>query len=233
MKKIVIVLTGLLVACVINAQTLDEIVKKYSSAMKTDKLVSISSIKVSGKVSAMGMELPLVMTMKNPNKIRVTYSLNGQDMVTAFDGEKGYAINPMTGSTEPVEITGEQLKQVQNQNAFRNELLDYFKEGKLTLEGEENINGNAAHKLKAESENGPVMMFIDKASYRLVKTSAKVDRMGTMMDVDSYMTDYVDIEGVVMPKKITQMANGEEAAVITFENIEVNIPIDDSVFKLK
>lgn len=57
--------------------------------------------------------------------------------------------------------------------------------------------------------------------------------MGTVVSVDSYMTDYVDIEGVVMPKKTTAMANGMEAAVISFDKIEVNLPIDDSVFKIK
>jgi len=36
-----------------------------------------------------------------------------------------------------------------------------------------------------------------------------------------------------MPKKTTAMANGMEAAVIYFEKIEVNIPMDDSIFKLK
>ena len=39
------------------------------------------------------------MMMKNPNKIKVAYSFNGQEMVSVFDGEKGYMINPMTGSS--------------------------------------------------------------------------------------------------------------------------------------
>jgi hypothetical protein len=57
--------------------------------------------------------------------------------------------------------------------------------------------------------------------------------MGTSMNVDTYMTDYVDNSGVILPKKTTAMTNGMEAAVITFDKIEVNIPMDDSVFKIK
>lgn len=116
MKKLVFVLTGLIAFAVINAQSLDEIVKNYSAAMKSDKLVSVTSLKITGKMSAMGMEMPMVMFMKNPNKIKVIYSFNGQDMVSVFDGEKGYMINPMTGSSDPVELTGDQLKQVLNNN---------------------------------------------------------------------------------------------------------------------
>jgi outer membrane lipoprotein-sorting protein len=233
MKKFAIVIIGLLAVFIVKAQSLDEVVKNYTAAMKTDKLASVKSIKITGKMSAMGMEMPMVMIMKNPNKIKITYSFNGQDMMSVFDGEKGYSINPMTGSSSPVELSGDQLKQIQNNNAFKNELLTYFKSGQLTLEGLENINEKPAFKLKATAGTSPIYMFIDKASYMLVKTSATVTQMGTSMNVDSYMTDYVDINGVVMPKKTTAMANGMEAAVITFDKIEVNIPVEDSVFKVK
>jgi len=233
MKKTVFLLTGLIAVAVINAQSLDEIVKNYSVAMKSDKLAGVTSIKISGKMSAMGMEMPMVMFMKNPNKIKVTYSFNGQDMVSVFDGEKGYMINPMMGSSDPVELTGDQLIQVQKNNTFRNELLNYFKNGQLTLEGQENVNDKPAFKLKVNVGSSPIYMFLDKGSYMLVKTNTTVDQMGTSMNVDSYMTDYVDIDGVVLPKKTTAMANGMEAAVITFDKIEVNIPMEDSVFKVK
>jgi outer membrane lipoprotein-sorting protein len=233
MKKLVFLLTGLIAVAVINAQSLEEIVKNYSVAMKSDKLAGVTTIKISGKMSAMGMEMPMVMFMKNPNKIKVIYSFNGQDMVSVFDGEKGYMINPMMGSSDPVELTGDQLTQVQKSNAFRNELLNYFKNGQLTLEGQENVNDKPAFKLKVNVGSSPIYMFLDKGSYMLVKTSTTVDQMGTSMNVDSYMTDYVDINGVVMPKKTTAMANGMEAAVITFDKIEVNIPMEDSIFKVK
>ena len=94
--------------------------------MKSDKLASVTTIKITGKMSAMGMEMPMIMFMKNPNKIKVVYSFNGQEMVSVFDGEKGYMINPMTGSSDPVELTGDQLEQVQKNSAFKNELLKLF-----------------------------------------------------------------------------------------------------------
>jgi hypothetical protein len=233
MKKTVFVLAGLIFVVGINAQSLDEIVKNYATAMKYDKLTSVTTIKITGKMSAMGMEMPMVMYMKNPDKIKVNYSFNGQDMVSVFDGEKGYTINPMTGSSNPVELTGDQLKQVKDNNLFKNQLSDYFKNGKLTLEGEESVNGKPAFKLKANEGSTPVYLFLDKGSYMLVKTTATVNQMGASMNVDTFMTDYVDIKGVMLPKMTTAMANGMAAGVITFDNIEVNIPMDDSIFKVK
>lgn len=233
MKKLVFVLTGLILVAALNAQSLDEIVKNFSAAMKYDKLAGITSIKITGKMSAMGMDMPMVMYMKNPNKIKVTYSFSGQEMVSVFDGVKGYMINPMMGSSEPVELTGDQLESVKKNSAFKNEVLGYFTDGKLTLEGKENVNDKPAFKLKATAGTSPVYMFIDASSFLLIKTSTTADQMGTSMNIDSYMTDYVDIEGVIMPKKTTAFANGMEAGVITFDLIEVNIPMDDALFKIK
>lgn len=233
MKKSFFLLAGLILIGTINAQSLNEIVKNYSAAIKSAQLANVKTIKITGKMSAMGMEMPMEMYMKNPNKIKVVYIFNGQQMVSVFDGEKGYMMNPMMGSGNPVELTGAQLKQVQNNNVFRNEVMNYFNKKQLTLEGEENVNGKAAYKLKVNVEGGsPIYMFIDKTSSLLVKTSTTVDQMGTSMNIDSYMTDYSDTNGVIMPKKTTAMANGMEAAVITFDKVEVNIPMDDSLFKI-
>jgi hypothetical protein len=184
-------------------------------------------------MTAMGMELPMVLYMKNPNKIKVTYSISGQDMVSTFDGEKGYTMNPMTGSTTPVELSGEQLKQVQDNNIFSNQLLSYSKNGQLTLEGTENVNNKPAFKLKANAGATPVYLYIDKSSYMIVKTSGTTNQMGVDMNVDTYMTDYFETNGVVMPKKMSTMSNGTEAAVISFDKIEVNVPMEDSFFKMK
>jgi|WetSurMetagenome_2_1015567.scaffolds.fasta_scaffold127756_2 hypothetical protein len=234
MKKVILLFTALLAVSVTNAQSLDEIVKKYSTAINSEKLANIKTIKITGKMSAMGMEMPMVMYMKNPNKIKVTYSFNGQDMISVFDGEKGYAMNPMMGSAEPIELKGDQLKQVQNNNAFRNELLNYYKNKQVTLEGAEDVNGSPANKLKITQESGnPIYMYLDQKTGLLVKISTTVDQMGTTMNVDSYMTDYTDTKGVMMPKKTTAMANGMEAATISFDLIEVDVPMDDSIFKIK
>lgn len=233
MRKLLLVLTGLILTVTLNSQSLDEIIKKYSAAMKSDKLASVTTIKITGKMSAMGMSMPMVMYMKNPNKIKVSYTFSGQEMVSVFDGEKGYTMNPMTGGSAPVELTGEQLEQVKKSSAFKNELLTYYKEGKVTLEGEETVNNKPAFKLKANVGTTPAYMFIDKGTYMIVKTSTTMQQMGQTMAVDSYMTDYFETEGVIMPRKTTAMASGIDAGSITIEKVEVNLPMEDSVFKLK
>lgn len=233
MKKLIFVLTGLIIATVINAQSLEEIVKKYSDANKQDKVSSLKTIKITGKMSMMGMDLPLEMWMKNPNKIKTVTNFNGQEMISVFDGVKGYSVNPMTGSAEPVEMTADQVKQTQNSNYFINSMATYLKEGKLTLVGEEKVNDKAAFKIKANLDGGNTTdMYIDKVSYLLVKTSTNVNSGGMSVTVDAFPTDYKETNGLILPMKTTSSAQGMEFSII-FDKVEVDIPIEDSVFKIK
>jgi outer membrane lipoprotein-sorting protein len=229
MKKLIFIMAGLIMMSVISAQSLDEIVKKYTEANKLDQVANLKTIKITANLSAMGMEMPMTMWMKNPNKIKTLTSFNGQDMVQAFDGEKGYAINPMTGSTDPVEMTPEQVNSILRSSIFQNYMANYLKDGKLTLAGEENVNDKPAYKLQATVEGGTVIdMFIDKSSFLLVKTSAQTPQ-GQM---DAFLTEYTETNGLLIPMKTTSSAMGMDF-IINFTKVEVDVAMEDSIFKIK
>jgi hypothetical protein len=222
-------MAGLIMMSVISAQSLDEIVKKYTAANKLDNVANLKTIKITANMSLMGMEMPMVMWMKNPNKIKSVTTFNGQDMIQVFDGEKGYVVSPMTGSTEPVEMTPEQVKQTLRSSMFQNYMATYLKNGQLTLNGEENVNDKPAYKLQATIEGGTVIdMFIDKASYFLVKTATTAS--GVTME--SFPTDYTETNGFMIPMKTSTSAQGMDI-LINFTKVEVDIPMEDDIFKIK
>lgn len=233
MKKLFLLTTCLLAAAVINAQTLEEIVKKYSVANKLDQITNFKTIKITGKMSMMGMELPMEMWMKNPDKIKSVTSFNGQEIVQVFDGQKGYMLNPMTGSSTPTDMDPETAASLKRSNLFQNYLVNYLKEGKLALEADEAVNGTPCFKIKVSADGGStIYMFVDKSTYRLVKNSATVNSQGMDMTVESFPSDYKDFNGILLPTKTTTSASGMEF-VLEFTNVEVNIPIEDSVFTIK
>ena len=233
MKKVFLFLAGIICVAVLNAQSVDEIVKKFAAANKYEKAATLKTIRISAKMSMMGMDIPIEMWMKNPNKIKVVQNLMGQEIIQVFDGTNGYLVNPASGGTTPVPLTKEQIVEVQRNNLFTNPLDAYLKEGKLTLEGEESVKGKPAYKLKVTIDPAnPMTVFIDKASYLLVKSAMTVNQGGASMAVESYPSDYQEIGGILVPMKTTLSATGIEM-VTTFTKVEVDTPIDDSVFKLK
>jgi hypothetical protein len=229
MKKLIIIMAGLFIMTAISAQSLDEIVKKYTAANKLDNVANLKTIKITANMSLMGMEMPMVMWMKNPNKIKSVTTFNGQDMIQVFDGEKGYVVSPMTGSTEPVEMTPDQVKQTLRSSMFQNYMATYLKNGQLTLNGEENVNDKPAYKLQATIEGGTVIdIYIDKTSYFLVKTATTAS--GVTME--SYPTDYTETSGFMIPMKTSTSAQGMDI-LINFTKVEVDVPMEDDIFKIK
>jgi len=229
MKKLIFVIAGLIIMSVISAQSLDEIVKKYTEANKLDKVANLKTIKITANMSMMGMEMPMVMWMKNPNKFKSVTTFNGQDMVQVFDGEKGFVVSPMTGSTEPVEMTPDQVKQTLRSSMFQNYMATYLKNGQLKLAGEENVKDKPAYKIEATVEGGTIIdMFIDKSSYFMVKTATTVS--GVTME--SYPTDYTETNGIMIPMKTSISAQGMDI-LTNFTKVEVDVPMEDSIFKIK
>ncbi len=212
----------------INAQSLEEIVKKYTEASKLDNVANVKTIKITANMSVMGMDLPMTLWMKNPNKLKSVTSINGQDMIQVFDGTKGYSVNPMTGSTDPVEMTPDQVKQTLRTNMFQNYLAEALKKGQLALEGEENVNDKPAFKLKFDADGIVSYLDIDKSSYYLVKTSTT----NNGVVVDSYPTDYTETNGVVIPMKTSTSAQGMDM-VMTFTKVEIDTPMEDEIFTIK
>ena len=229
MKKLIFIMAGLIVMSVVSAQSLEEIVKKYTAANKLDQVANLKTIKITANMSVMGMEMPMELWMKNPNKVKSVTTFNGQEMIQVFDGEKGYVVNPMTGSMDPVAMTPDQVKQTLRSSMFQNYMATYLKNGQLALNGEENVNDKPAYKLKATIDGGTVIdLYIDKSSYFLVKTSTEAQGMA----MDSYPSEYTETNGVMVPMKTTTSAQGMDI-LITFSKVEVDVPMEDSIFVLK
>lgn len=233
MKKLIITTTLLLGFTLLHAQTLNEIVRNFTVANKLDKITGLKTIKLTGKMSMMGMEMPMTIYMKNPNKIKSVTNINGQEMIQVYDGVKGYMVNPMTGSSAPVEMSAEEAKQLLRSNMFQNYLDEYLKNNQLSLEGTEAVNGKPANKIKASlGDSNVIWIYIDKATSLIVKTLAEVNQGGMAMTLESIPSDYKETDGVLLPMTTTTSAAGMEF-VYKYTDVVVNEPMDDSIFAIK
>ena len=233
MKKSMTLLAAFLVASVCSAQSLDEISNKNYAANGIEILEKSQTIMMKGIVSQMGMELPITIMVKQPNKVKVIQEFNGMEIITLFDGEKGYMVNPLTGATEPIELPAEQLGSVQEYNVFKDSFMEAYKAGKMELEGEEEVEGKPAYKIAITNESGNTSItYLDKESFLPVKTEQTVSQMGMEMLVEAYVKERKEINGVKFGTRIAQFINGSEMGDITFETIEFDTPIEDSVFQL-
>ena len=233
MKKSILTSFILLVAAVftlVNAQTLDEVLAKHFKAVGQEKLSDVKTFQVKAKISQMGMELPMTMILKQPGKFRLEMDMQGQTMVQAFDGDKGWMIAPWL-SPDPQDLAGDQLKQAASQADMEGELYNYEKKGHtLDFIGKVKDGDKDEFRLKLTTEEGDVRnYFIDAETYLVAKVKAKVEAMGQTVDVEQRMSDYKTINGITMAMKI-ESDSPMGTAVITMESVEFNVDIDDAVF---
>src|SRR5687767_8552605 len=89
-------LAAIFLSSVADAQTVDEIVARNLQAKGgAEKWKSITAVKMTGKVSLQGMELPLIVYAKRPNMSRQEITIQDKKIVQAFDGTTPWMINPM------------------------------------------------------------------------------------------------------------------------------------------
>ena len=234
MKKSFVTVLAIALFAFVNlaqAQTVDDVLKKHFKAVGQEKIVAIKTYEVKAKLSQMGQEMPMDMIIKKPHKFIVKMNMQGQEMIQAYDGEKGWMIAPWI-SAEPQELSGDQLKQAMEQTNLEGELYNYKEKGSTAeLVGKVNLDGKEAYKIKlVTSDDNEKEYFIDGKSYFVSKMKAKVSAQGQSIEVEQVMSEYKDYGGMFFATKIeTKSPMG--SAFILMDEINLNKEFDDSIFK--
>jgi len=220
---------------VLMAQTVDEIVAKHVAAIGgADKIKAVKSIKMTGKAEVQSMEAPFVMVMKQPGMLRNEITIQGMVLVQAWDGKSGWAIVPFTGKKDPEPVTADEAKELQDQSDLW-PLLDYQSKGnKVELLGKDKIEGTDAYKLKLTRANGNVdTIFLDADSYLEIKEEGTTVIRGSEQQTETSLADYRETGGLMFPYAIESGVKGSpEKQKITLEKVELNVPVEDSYFKM-
>jgi len=227
MKRTLLLTALMLIAFVgLQAQSLEKVLNKHYATSGVEKMADIKTFNIKAKMSMMGMEMPMEIRIKRPNKFKVEMEMMGQKTISAFDGEKGWIINPMLGSGVK-DLEGAELKQTMTQTNMEGELYNYKKKG---FTGELLGKEDNAFKIKMTSADGTVKTyFIDDNSYLVSKVTAKVEAMGQSMNVETKMVEYQKINGIQMAKRIeVEMPMGTQT--ILMEEIKIDKKLDDSIF---
>ncbi|HWO00642.1 MAG TPA: hypothetical protein VNS63_15395 [Blastocatellia bacterium] len=224
-----------LLAVQVSAQTVDELIKKNLDAHGgVQKLKAVKSIKTSGKINPQGLEIPITLQQKRPAMVRMDFVFQGKALVQAYDGETGWKIDPFQGSSEPEKVAGDDLKDLQEQSDLDGPLVDYKEKGHtIELIGKEDMEGTPVYKLKVTLKNGDVRnVYLDAENYLELKVTSKRKTPGGEVDVEQYLGNYKPVNGILFPFSIDTKVKGQTQNQITIEKMELDVQIDDSLFKM-
>lgn len=221
-----------------SAQTLDDIVAlNLKSKGGLEKIRATQTVRMTGSVAArdpMGEELRATMTIlaKRPNLMRRDTTVNGEQMVTAFDGKTFWMAR---GTMPPQELAGPQAAYAMQDAEFDSVFVDYKQKGsKINLVGKETLAGTPVYHLKVTKKSGPAQDFFLDAETGLEKRiSVRVEPPnGEAITLVTDMSDYRDVDGRQIPFKTQQRQNNVVTSTVTIDKVEFNVPADDSLFRM-
>jgi hypothetical protein len=223
-----------------SAQTADEIIEKYLTAMggraAIEKLTSRSTIGTMTLSTPAGdVSGPIETVNQRPNKTRTLINLDLSSLGAGpmvldqrFDGTSGYALDSLRGNRD---ITGGQLENMKN-SVFPNPFLNYRERGvTVELSGKEKVGEREAYVLILKPKSGPVSrQFVDTESYLPIKLVVKVDLpdVGEVEQTTEF-SDYRDVDGVKVAFKV-KGTSAVQSFTVTLTKVEHNKKIDDALF---
>ena len=221
----------------LSAQSVDEIIAKNVQARGgAEKLKSVQSIKSTATMSmGPGIEAPGVLIQKRPALARLEFTVQGLTAVQAFDGKNAWQVMPFMGKKDPELMSADEAKEIEETADVDGPLVDYKSKGhQVELQGKEKVEGTDAYKLKVTLKNGDVQtIYIDSDSFLEIKEVTKRTIRGTDQEIESALGDYKAVNGIMFPFAVESSVKGtDQKEKLTITNVELNVPADDSLFKM-
>ena len=211
--------------------TVDELVAKNLRAKGgIEKIKSVQTIRQSGRMTMQGMAASITITAKRPNLLRQEIVVAGKTIVNGFDGTTPWLVNPLTGSNDPIIVSGPEADAILEQADLDGPLVDSKAKGyAIEYVGLETVNGRSAQHLKLTGPTRRIQhCYLDATTgleFRIVSE-------GPAGSLEQELTDFRDVEGVKVPFGARTLASGVLLADLTFDKVELNVPVDTSMFKV-
>jgi hypothetical protein len=207
---------------------LDKIIEKTIETMGgKEKLMTVKTIKKMGFGESQGVKYPINFYAVHNISERTDFSFNGLTGYQIVTKDSGFNFSPFGGMVAPERMTDEDVKLASDEYDLESPLLNYQAKGhSVELMENEDIDGVDAIQLRVNLKNGKtIFYFIDPDTYYIIRTIAKgVSNGQEFSNTSNYYNFKKTKEGILYPFTIDNLS---------FEIIELNIPLDDKLFSTK
>ena len=212
------------------AQTADEIVDKHIAALGgADKVAAVKTMDMEQAISVMGQELTSKTVFVVGKSMRNDVSVMGQQITNVFDGDQGWMINPMAGSSGVQDYPAEALKGAKSAEEPPMFQLAYAKANKMPYElvGKETYKGKDVYNLKMTRPEGVYNYYVDVTNYQLLGYK------GTSPQGEASVSysDYKTVDGLSIPYASEGTVPNVPAPITTkTTKVTINNPVDPAIF---
>jgi outer membrane lipoprotein-sorting protein len=237
MKRFVVPVLALLIAVTSSAAelTLDEILAKHAAARGgLDRLHAVQSVRLTGTMSMHGADMPLTITKKRPEKMRLDFIAQGMTATHGYDGANGWQVMPFMGKKDAEPLAGEMLAQIREEADFDGALIDSAKKGyKIELLGKSDIEGTPAYKLHVTKDAMDRTVYLDADSFLEIRADGKRTMQGQETETETTIGNYQDVDGVLFAYSLEIKRKGQAGGQrINITKVELNPAVADELFTI-
>jgi hypothetical protein len=217
--------------------TLDQILRKNEEALGgTEALTKIQTLQMASKtVDSNGQETPSVLYLKRPNCRWSELTINGKIRIAGRYDTTQWFSDPSMGKSIKTFNMKPDDGWLEYYLASNIHWLLHLKAGGDIIEllGKESIKGSPAYKLKIVSKENQrtTYYYIDVKTFLPAKLASKLTDGGANINIETFPGNYKKVDGIVFAFSFDQYFDGRLVRKV-FSKILVNVPIDDSIFKI-
>jgi hypothetical protein len=148
------------------------------------------------------VQLPFVMELARPGKMRFELEFGGQTAIQVFDGANGRKLRPYLGRRVVEPYTTDEMKAASMQADLDGPLVDYAAKGTvIELDGMEKVEGRDTYKVKLTMKNHQAIhVWIDAQTFLDAKIEGQPRRLdGIDHPVEVYFRDFRPVNGLQIP----------------------------------
>jgi len=227
MKRLLLVLLAGIWLADLQAQTsADEVISGVIRAQGgREKLLSIKTVKMVGFLEFSGLKIPFTVYALDKTAQRTEFTFSGMTGYMIVTRDSGFNFNPFQGQRSPEKMTAEDIALARNDLDQQGILLDYKKKGyEVELLDNEDVDGVDAYQLKITiSPKKTLYYFIDPSTSYVIRIKTVQESNGQQQRNSQDFYDFKTTkDGYLFPHSFDN---------ITFTNIEVNLPLEDKLFR--
>ncbi len=213
---------------------INALIERHLLAVGQDKMSKVKSMRQKGLLIQQGKENTFVVHFKRPLKYHSEITIDGEKLIQAFDGDKGWSYASWLKETKTHELKGDQLKQLQEQSSFDDLFHNWEKKfSKLEADGLEKIGNTKYYRIKGVRQAGTLIyIYLDPKTFLTYKTKETMKTPQYEGTAEVYFSNYKSINGITLPHQITFKLNNETMTELRFVSTEFDIDIDDGLFQI-
>ncbi len=220
----------------VKAQTADEVISKYVTAVGgLDNWKKVNSMVQTGTMTVQGMNIDITISTLNGKGSRQDIVAMGMNNYTITTPTEGWRYFPIQGQQAPEAMTADDVKQAQDALDVTGALVDYKTKGhSAEFLGKEDVDGTDCFKIKLTHKSGKTeTYFIDAATNLIVKSISLLKANGQEAELATSYSNYQKLpEGILIPHAMSVPFGPGVNFDLTITKVEVNKAIDESIFKV-